>query len=94
MRADDLLALRAILDAGLEPNAAGGDNATLLYHAVDIEGDAATQGEESFHVDATALLIARGADPHKPADDGLTPYEVARRYGHWLALELFDARVR
>lgn len=91
MLADDLVTLRSVLDDGLDPNAVGDHGMSLLYYAVDIEGDTATQGEGAFHADATSLLVARGANPLVAADDGLTPYAVAQSYGHWLALEIFDS---
>ena len=39
-----------------------GSGWTLLRHAVDIEADSHDQGR-ALHVDVTAFLLARGADP-------------------------------
>jgi hypothetical protein len=41
-----------------------GDGWTLLRHAIDIEVDSFDQGD-SLHVDVTALLISRRADPER-----------------------------
>ncbi|GAA1618336.1 hypothetical protein [Actinoplanes couchii] len=64
---------------------------TLLIHAVDGEGDGAVQTGTPAHVDMTAFLLARGADPHAAMHDGGTALSLARRYGHWLAVELLEA---
>jgi hypothetical protein len=50
---EDLTSLRELLDSGM----------TLLQHAVDIEIDGHTQTGLPLHVDVTAYLLARGADP-------------------------------
>jgi ankyrin repeat protein len=88
---EDLPRLRELLDAGADvadPNPLG---MTLLHHAVDIEGDGALQADRQPHVDTTALLLARGADPLAQDQDGDTPLDLARQYGHWLAVELMEA---
>ncbi len=70
------------------------DGWTPLHHAVDIEVDSATQTGDELHVDVTALLIARGADPHRPDTEGVTPLQDAERRGHWLAAEIMIAMLR
>ncbi|ADG74166.1 hypothetical protein Cfla_1266 [Cellulomonas flavigena DSM 20109] len=66
----------------------------LLHHAIDVEIDSHVQSGEPLHVDATALLLARGADPLRaaglPAESAL---DMARRRGHWLAVELIEAQL-
>lgn len=87
----DLARLRELLDGGADvedPNALG---MTLLHHAVDIEGDSALDTGRPAHVDITALLLARGADPDARDRNGGTPLDLARQYGHWLAVELIEA---
>jgi hypothetical protein len=43
-----------------------------------------------LHVDVTALLLARGADPRR-ACNGIPAVLVAELRGHWLAVELMRA---
>ena len=62
-----------------------------MHHAVDIEVDSAAQTGGALHVDITALLVARGADPLGPDMQGMTPLESAESRGHWLATELMRA---
>lgn len=88
---EDLSRLRQLLDEGADiedPNAQG---MTLLHHAVDVEGDGALQADRQAHVDTTALLLARGADPRAAMPDGDTALDLARQYRHWLAAELLEA---
>ncbi|MDT0267423.1 ankyrin repeat domain-containing protein [Streptomyces sp. DSM 44915] len=87
----DLAALREALDAGADVEEAQ-FGTSLLHHAVDVEGDGAAQTRTPLHVDLTAFLLARGADPtRRSAATGLTAEDVAMLTGHWLATELFDA---
>lgn len=94
METEDLPRLRHLLDEGADiedPNAQG---MTLLIHAIDVEGDGALQTGSQAHVDTTAFLLARGADPRAAMHDGDTALSLARQYGHWLAVELLEAWVR
>ncbi|MFR9725044.1 hypothetical protein ACL02R_17020 [Streptomyces sp. MS19] len=88
----DLRALRAALDAGADVEEAQ-FGIPLLVHAVDVESDGATQRRTPVHVDMTALLLARGADPTRRATEGprMSAEELAELTGHWLATELFRA---
>lgn len=90
---EDLPALRDLLDAGADvEDYRPADGLTLLLHAIDVEIDGATQTGKPLHVDTTALLLARGADPlcrGRPAADALMMAELR---GHWLAVELIRAR--
>lgn len=90
--ADDLPALKAALDAGADVNAER-DGVSLLQVAMDSELDAHAQTGEPLHVDATALLLARGADPFRrtAGGAGTTAEHVAFLNGHWLAMELIEA---
>ncbi len=88
---DDFGTLRRLLDAGADIQDPVNGGWTLLHHAVDGEIDVANQQNEPVHVDMTAFLLARGADPLAPADDGTTPLSFAQERGHWLAVELITA---
>ena len=69
--------LRALLDAGAEVDARQHGGFTAL-HAAAMHGDAAT----------ARLLLAHGADPALPADDGRTAADFARAGGHLAVLAL------
>ncbi|ATY16642.1 ankyrin repeat domain-containing protein [Amycolatopsis sp. AA4] len=88
----DLPALRDLLDQGVDVDEEC-NGMTLLQHAIDVEGDGHVQTGNPLHVDLTAYLLARGADPLRRSNDfeQVTAEEMAERYGHWLALALFDA---
>jgi uncharacterized protein len=88
---EDLPRLRQLLDEGADIEDPNAEGMTLLLHAVDVEGDGATQTGKQAHVDTTAFLLARGADPGAAMHDGTTPSSLARQYGHWLAVELLEA---
>ncbi|WP_053170535.1 hypothetical protein [Streptomyces sp. SBT349] len=66
---------------------------TLLHHAIDIELDAGNRPDVSLHVDTTAFLPARGADPTRKSHQGrgLSAEHMAFASGHWPAMELFGA---
>jgi hypothetical protein len=87
----DLEALRQALDAGCSVDSER-DGLTLLQYAIDVEADAHAQTGKALHVDATALLIARGADPKRVPQGGISAEHMAFQLGHWLALELFNRR--
>jgi uncharacterized protein len=89
---EDLPRLRDLLDAGADMEGDVGDGWTLLRHAIDIEADSRDQGR-SLHVDVTALLISRGADPER-RHNGISALEEARNRGHWLAVELMRMWIR
>lgn len=61
---------------------------TLLTHAIDVEGDGHWQTNHPLNTAATAIVLAYGADPELPAEDGETPMRMAERYGHELAQRL------
>ena len=86
---DNVSLLRDLLDAGADVEGDAGDGWTLLRHAIDTEVDAFDQGD-SLHVDMTALLISRGADPERRYN-GISALESARNRGHWLAAELMES---
>ncbi|MCG3752285.1 MULTISPECIES: ankyrin repeat domain-containing protein [Amycolatopsis] len=88
----DLPALRDLLDQGVDVDEEC-NGMTLLQHAIDVEGDGHVQTGTPLHVDLTAYLLARGADPLRRSTDfeQVTAEEMARSYGHWLALALFEA---
>lgn len=86
----DLLKLREMLDAGLDLTLER-DGLTLLHYAIDVETDSHAQTGDALHVDATALLVARGADPKQVSGrgTGVSAEHMAFVSGHWLATELF-----
>lgn len=87
---EDLVRLRELLDAGHDVEEDAGNGWTLLRHAIDVEIDGHTQTGEPLHVDVTALLLARGADPRR-ACNGIPAVVEAELRGHWLAVELMHA---
>ena len=87
---EDLVRLRQLLDTGTDVNAVE-DGWTLLHHAVDVEIDGHNQTGDPLHVDVTAFLLARGADPSISVDGGQTPFQMAFSRGHWLAVTLMEA---
>jgi len=86
VEAEDLPKLRELLDAGHDVEDDDGSGWTLLHHAIDIEIDSHDQGK-LLHVDVTAFLLARGADPMRPYN-GVTALVEAETRGHWLAAEV------
>jgi hypothetical protein len=73
---DDLHGIRAALEAGADVNIVR-DGMTPLLAAIDAEGDSHTQTGEPLRVDATALLLARGADPTLVPSGGMSPEQLA-----------------
>jgi hypothetical protein len=86
----DVARLRELLDAGNDVEDDNGSGWTLLRHAIDTEVDGHDQTGEPLHVDVTALLLARGADPLRSCN-GVTVVIEAEQRGHWLAAELMKA---
>lgn len=88
----DLEELNRLLDQGVDINEEE-DGLTLLHNAVDAEIDSHTQSGEPLHVDTTALLLARGADPNRRSGrgTGVSAYHMAFVRRHWLACLLFEA---
>ncbi|WTP19118.1 ankyrin repeat domain-containing protein [Streptomyces sp. NBC_00191] len=87
---EDLERLRELLDAGADVNETF-NGMPLLHHAIDTEADGALQSEQSLHVDTTAYLLCRGADPTLKDLEGRDARSFAEGYGHWLAVEVIDA---
>lgn len=87
----DLPLLRELLDGGADINEEHA-GLTLLHHAIEVEVDSHTQTGEPLHVDVTAYLLARGADPKRPSDGGrgVTAEHMAFVSRHWLASALFE----
>jgi hypothetical protein len=86
----DLNALKLALDAGEDIHQER-DGLTLLHYAIDVESDAHAQTGRPLHVDLTAFLLTRGADPHRKSGggSGVSAQHMANSSGHWLAVELF-----
>lgn len=89
---EDLPKLRELLDGGADIEEVDG-GLTLLQHAIDIEMDGHTQTGDPLHVDVTAYLLARGADPLRSATGGGagSALHMAKLGGHWLAVALIEA---
>ena len=92
---EDLESLRDLLDAGADVHEEY-YGLTLLHHAVDAEIDGHTQTGEPLHVDTTAYLLARGADPRRRSGGGtgVSAEHMAFVRGHWLATSLFEEWIR
>lgn len=83
---EDLPTLRNLLDGGADIHEEY-NGLTLLHHAIDVEIDGHVQSGEPLHVDATAYLLARGADPTRKSmgGKGVSAAQMAESRGHWLA---------
>jgi ankyrin repeat protein len=92
VEADDLPKLRELLDGGVSVDEVD-SGLTLLQHAIDVEIDSHTQTGLPLHVDVTAYLLARGANPFTSSlDDGLaSALHMAKLRGHGLAVTLIEA---
>jgi uncharacterized protein len=92
---EDLTALRDLLDAGADPNEEH-HGLTLLHHAIDVEADSHTQTGDPLHVDMTAYLLARGADPTRRSGggSGVSGQHYAFTRGHWLASSVIEAWIK
>jgi uncharacterized protein len=87
----DLARLAELLNSGADVQDPDQFGFTLLHHAIDSEADAAIQTGSELHVDLTALLLSRGADPTAADNMGRTPLSMARGGYHWLAADLLKA---
>ncbi|GLW24134.1 ankyrin repeat domain-containing protein [Microbispora triticiradicis] len=87
---EDLPALRDLLDDGHDVQDSDMHGWSLLHHAIDVEIDGHQQTGEPLHVDVTAYLLTRGADPLAPSRRHGTPLQMAENRGHWLATELIQ----
>lgn len=87
---EDLPKLRDLLDAGADVEDDSGDGWTLLRHAMDIEVDGHDQTGNPLHVDITAFLLSRGADPLR-MHNGVSAIDEADGRGHWLAAQVMRA---
>lgn len=92
---EDLVALRDILDSGADVNGEY-QGLTLLQHAIDVEIDSHTQTGDPLHVDTTAYLLARGADPTRRSAGGagISAEHMALTRRHWLATCLIEEWIR
>ena len=92
---EDLEALRDLLDRGVDVNEEY-QGLTLLHHAIDVEIDGHTQSGGPLHVDVTAYLLARGADPRRRSggESGISAEHLALTRGHWLATCLIEEWIR
>ncbi|MFF8478709.1 ankyrin repeat domain-containing protein [Streptomyces sp. NPDC015414] len=84
---EDAQTLARLLADGADPDEVLG-RATLLTHALDVEGDSALQSGQPLTVHTTAILLAFGADPRLRDPAGNTPMDVAEEYDHQPAIKL------
>jgi hypothetical protein len=63
---------------------------------IDVEIDGHTQTGDPLHVDVTAYLLARGADPRRRSGmgSGISAERMALTRGHWLASCLIEEWIR
>lgn len=91
--------VKALLDAGQDPNRAAADGSTplliSLYHHVNPKPDFPSDTEVVADLDTADLLLSRGADPNKADANGLTPLAAAVfvAQGHDLLGSLTDVPV-
>ncbi|MEW9528752.1 ankyrin repeat domain-containing protein [Microbispora sp. NPDC049125] len=85
---EDLPTLRDLLDNGHDVQDSDTQGWSLLHHSIDVEIDGHQQTGEPLHVDVTAYLLARGANPSAASHRYGTPLQMAEDRGHWLATEL------
>ena len=78
----DVDSVKLLVEAGVDPNAAGQDQAIPLISAV-LSGSQAT----------AAYLIERGADPERRLD-GRTALDYARDAGDWGLIRMLQARTK
>ncbi|NJQ13572.1 ankyrin repeat domain-containing protein [Streptomyces bohaiensis] len=92
---EDLHRLRDLLDGGVDIHQEQ-NGYTLLHHAIDVEIDGHEQSGEPLHVDVTAYLLARGADPRRRSGGGtgISAEHLALTRGHSLATCLIEEWVR
>ncbi|MGW2035946.1 ankyrin repeat domain-containing protein [Streptomyces sp. NPDC001761] len=76
--------------AGGDPDEVFGD-VTLLTHAIYVEGDASLQSGQPLTVHIAAVLPAFGADPELADPAGRILMDMAREYGHGLAITPLQA---
>ncbi|MFC5831201.1 ankyrin repeat domain-containing protein [Nonomuraea insulae] len=88
---EDLPTLRELLDNGHSVEDPDEHGWTLLHHAIDVEIDGHVQTGEPLHVDVTAYLLARGADPLASSRRYVTALQQAESQRHWLAVEIIRA---
>jgi hypothetical protein len=88
---EDLVALHNLLDGGADIHEEY-NGLTLLHHAIDVEIDGHVQSGEPLHVDTTAYLLARGADPTRKSmgGKGISATQMAENRSHWLASYLIQ----
>ncbi|WP_327320285.1 ankyrin repeat domain-containing protein [Streptomyces sp. NBC_01235] len=89
---EDAETLARLLADGADPDEVF-SNMTLLTHAIDAEGDGSLQSGQPLTVHTTAVLLAFGADPELADPDGRTPMDMAKHYGHHLAVKLLRAHI-
>jgi hypothetical protein len=63
------------LSRGIDVNVAWKQDGRTLLH------ECALLREPAIAVEAVTWLLAHGADPNKPKDDGETPFRLALKYG-------------
>ena len=92
---EDLVMLRDLLDGGVDVHEEHG-GLTLLHHAIDVEVDGHVQSGRPLHVDCTAFLLSRGADPMRLSGNGsgVSAQHLAFVSGHWLATCLIEDWIR
>lgn len=88
---DDLEELCRLLDAGWDVHEEF-DGFTLLHAAVDGEIDGHAQTGKPLHVDATALLLSKGADPLRPSHGGKGTFRPPYGIREWPLVGLRSLR--
>lgn len=89
--------VQLLLLAGEDPNRVDKDGNTPLHTICDIApepGEQCPDEEIALRLKLASLLLAYGADPHQPNDDGFTPAGLAAGSGHPALASLFGPEAR
>jgi ankyrin repeat protein len=82
VRAGDVKAAAAALDAGADINARDADGITPLMHAVHGDRPEIANPAATDHPEIVELLLSRGADVNARTDTGFVALFWTARYGH------------
>ena len=93
---DNVEVVKFLLESGADPNGLTSGGITPLCHAIEVEGDAASQlGRDEHSTAIIELLLAHDAEVNLPCVwdrvHAKSPLAEAWHYGNWKAVELLKA---